>query len=130
MLKYKIRCAGDITILDLDGRITLTDTLWSASGVVLSKVIREQLKDGERKILLNFKGVTYMDSSGIGDLAAALTAVQRQGGELKLVNLTPKLVDLLRITRLNSIFDIRDDENSAIQAFSSEAATVMLLVNE
>ncbi len=132
MLEYKVRCAGDVTILDLDGRITLTDALWSATGVVLSNVIREQLKEGERKILLNCKGVTYMDSSGIGDLAAALTAVQRQGGELKLLNLTPKLVDLLRITRLAAIFDIRDDENSAIQAFSKDlaAATVMLLVNE
>jgi len=122
MLEYKIRSSGDITILDLDGRISLTDELWSASGVVLGKVIRDLLKKGERKILLNLKGVTYADTSGIGELTGALAAVQRQGGELKLVNPSPKVVDLLRITRLDTMFDIRDDENSAIQAFSRIAA--------
>ena len=122
MLEYKIRSTGEVTILDLDGRISLTDALWSASGVVLGKVIRELLTKGERKILLNLKGVTYVDSSGIGELTGALTAVQRQGGELKLVNPSPKVVDLLRITRLDTMFDIRDDENSAIQAFSRIAA--------
>ncbi len=122
MLEYKIRRTGDVSILDLDGRISLEDALWSASGVVLGKVIRELLKKGERKILLNLKGVTFIDSSGIGELTGALTAVQRQGGELKLVNPSPKVVDLLRITRLDTMFDIRDDENSAIQAFSSRLA--------
>ncbi len=122
MLEHKIRRTGDVTILDLDGRISLTDALWSASGVVLGKAIRELVKQGERKILLNLKGVTYIDSSGMGELTGALTAVQRQGGELKLVNPSPKVVDLLKITRLDTIFDIRDDENSAIQAFSSRLA--------
>jgi anti-sigma B factor antagonist len=122
MLEYEIRSTGDVTILDLDGRISLTDALWSASGIVLGQVIRELLKNGERKILLNLKGVTYIDSSGIGELTGALTAVQRQGGELKLVNPNPNVVDLLRITRLNTLFDIKDDENSAIQSFSSRMA--------
>ena len=122
MLEYKIRSTGDVTILDLDGRISLTDALWSASGVVLGKVIRELLKKGERKILLNLKGVTYVDSSGVGELTGALTAVHRQGGELKLVNPSPKVVDLLRITRLDTLFDIRDDEISALQALSHIAA--------
>ncbi len=123
MLEYKIRRTGDVTILDLDGRISLTDALWSASGVVLGKVIRELVKNGERKILLNLKGVTYVDSSGIGELTGALTSVQRQGGELKLVNPSPRVLELLRMTRLDTMFDIRDDENSAIQAFSSRLAT-------
>ncbi len=122
MLEYKIRRSGDVTILDLDGRISLTDALWSASGVVLGKAIRELVKQGERKILLNLKGVTYIDSSGIGELTGALTAVQRQGGQLKLVNPIPMVVDLLKTTRLDTIVDIRDDENSAIQAFSSRLA--------
>ena len=122
MLEYKIRRTGDVTILDLDGRISLTDALWSASGVVLGKVIRELVKNGERKILLNLKGVTYIDSSGVGELTGALTSVQRQGGELKLVSPSPRVIDLLRITRLDTTFDIRDDENSAIQAFSSGLA--------
>jgi len=122
MLEYKIRRTGDVTILDLDGRISLVDALWSASGVVLGKDIRELVKKGERKILLNLKGVTFIDSSGIGELMGALTSVHRQGGELKLVNPTPRVIDLLRITRADTMFDIRDDENSAIQAFSSRLA--------
>jgi len=66
--------------------------------------------------------VTYIDSSGIGELTGALTSVHRQSGELKLVNPSPRVIDLLRITRLDTMFDIRDDENSAIQAFSGRVA--------
>jgi anti-sigma B factor antagonist len=122
MLEHKIRRTGDVTILDLNGRISLTDALWSASGTVIGQVIRELVKNGERKILLNLKDVSYIDSSGVGELTGALTAVQRQGGELKLVNPSPKVIDLLRITRLDTLFDVRDDENSAIQSFSSRIA--------
>ncbi len=122
MLEYKIRRSGDVTILDLEGRISLTDALWSGSGSALGEVIRGLVKNGERKFLLNLTGVTYIDSSGMGELTGSLTAVRRQGGELKLVNPTPKVFDLLRITRLDTIFDIRDDENSAIQALSSRLA--------
>ena len=122
MLEHKIRRTGDVTILDLNGRISLTDALWSASGTVISKVIRELVKNGERKILLNLKGVSYIDSSGIGELTGALTAVRRQGGELKLVNPSPTVVNLLRITRLDTLFDVRDNEESAIQSFSSRMA--------
>jgi len=119
MLDHQIRRAGDVTILDLDGRISLTDALWSATGTVLGQVIRELLKNGERKILLNLVGVNYIDSSGIGELTGALASVQRQGGQLKLLDPTPKVTDLLRITHLDTLFDIWDDENLAIQSFSS-----------
>ncbi|MBZ5512675.1 MAG: STAS domain-containing protein [Acidobacteriia bacterium] len=122
MLEHKIRRTGDVTILDLKGRISLTDALWSASGTVIGQVIRELVKNGERKILLNLKDVSYIDSSGVGELTGALTAVQRQGGELKLVNPSPKVIDLLRITRLDTLFDVRDHEDSAIQSFSSRIA--------
>ncbi len=122
MLEHKIRNVGDVTIIDLSGRISLTDALWSGSGVALGDIIRELVKKGERKIVLNLLGVTYIDSSGIGELTGAYTSVHRQGGELKLVNPTPQVVDLLRITRLDSLFDIRDDENSVIQSFSGRMA--------
>ena len=122
MLEYKIRRSGDVTILDLDGRISLTDALWSASGAVLGKVIRELLKKGERKKLLNLKGETYVHSSGLGELMGARTSAQRQGGELKLLKPTSTVIELLRTTRLDTMFDIRDDEYSAIQAFSRIAA--------
>ena len=122
MLEHKIRRTGDVPILDLKGRISLTDALWSPSGTVIGQVIRELVKNGERKILLNLKDVSYIDSSGVGELTGALTAVQRQGGELKLVNPSPKVIDLLRITRLDTLFDVRDHEDSAIQSFSSRIA--------
>jgi anti-sigma B factor antagonist len=122
MLEHTIRHTGDVTILDLNGRISLTDAAWSGSGVAVGQVIRELVKKGERKIVLNLKGVTYIDSSGIGELTGALTSVQKQGGELKLVNPIPRVTDLLRITRLDALFDVRDDENSAIQSFSSRIA--------
>jgi len=122
MLEHNIRRTGDVTILDLDGRISLTDSLWAASGKALGQVIRELVKNGERKILLNVKNVSYIDSSGIGELMGALTSVQRQGGQLKLMNPNPRIVDLLQITRLNTLFDIKNDENSAVQSFSSRIA--------
>lgn len=122
MLEHKIRRTGDVTILDLNGRISLTDALWSGGGVMLGEVIRELVKKGERKILLNLKDVTYIDSSGIGELTGGLTSVHKQGGELKLLNPSPRVTDLLRITRLDTLFDIREDENSAIQSFSSRIA--------
>ena len=122
MLEHEIRRIGDVTILDLKGRISLTDALWSGSGVVLGNVIRELVKKGERKILLNLKDVTYVDSSGIGELVGALTSVRRQSGELKLVNLSPRIADLLQAAHLHTLFDIRDDESSAVQSFSSRTA--------
>jgi len=116
-MEHNIRRIGDVTILDLDGRISLTDTLWSGSGKALSEVIRGLVKNGERKILLNLVGVTYVDSSGMGELMSALTSVQRQGGQLKLLNLSPRVTDLLRIARLDTLFEIKEEENSAIQSF-------------
>jgi anti-sigma B factor antagonist len=73
---------------------------------------------GQKKILLNLGDVTYIDSSGIGELVSAFTAVRREGGELKLLNLTKKVHDLLQITKLYTVFDIKDDETAAIKAFA------------
>jgi anti-sigma B factor antagonist len=122
MLEHTIHHTADVTVIDLNGRISLRDSLSEGSSVALGEVIRELVKKGERKIVLNLKGVTYIDSSGIGELTGALTSVQKQGGELKLVNPIPRVTDLLRITRLDALFDVRDDENSAIQSFSSRIA--------
>jgi len=119
MLEHKIRRAGDVAIVDLDGRMSLTDTLWAGRGTVLLEVIRDLVNSGERKILLNLAAVTYVDSSGIGDLAGAMASVQNQNGQLKLLNPTPKVTEVLRFTRLDAFLEIKDDENSAIQSFSS-----------
>jgi anti-sigma B factor antagonist len=103
-----------VTILDLSGRITLGE-----GSVVLRDQIRELLAKDQKNILLNLADVTYIDSSGIGELVSAYTAVRNKGGELKLLNLTKKVHDLLQITKLYTVFDIKDDEAAAVAAFAS-----------
>src|SRR5205807_10487790 len=112
-LKSSQRQVDGVTILDLSGRITLGE-----GSVILRDTIREILGKGEKKILLNLGDVTYIDSSGIGELVSAFTAVRKEGGELKLLNLTKKVHDLLQITKLYTVFDVKDDEAAAISAFA------------
>src|SRR5436309_16122796 len=112
-LKSSTRQVDGITVLDLSGRITLGE-----GSVILRDVIREILGKGEKKILLNLGDVTYIDSSGIGELVSAFTAVRKEGGELKLLNLTKKVHDLLQITKLYTVFDVKDDEAAAISSFA------------
>ena len=112
-LKSSSRQVDGVTILDLSGRITLGE-----GSVVLRDTIRELLGKGEKKILLNLGDVTYIDSSGIGELVSAYTAVRKEGGELKLLNLTKKVHDLLQITKLYTVFDVKDDEAAAIAAYA------------
>ena len=86
-----------------------------------STALREKVKSllaaGQKKIVLNMDNVTYIDSSGIGELVSAFTTVRNQGGELKLLNLTKKVHDLLQITKLYTVFDIKDDETAAVGSF-------------
>jgi anti-sigma B factor antagonist len=102
-----------VTIVDMSGRITLGE-----GSVILRDTIRDLVGKGQKKILLNLGDVTYIDSSGIGELVSAFTAVRREGGELKLLNLTKKVHDLLQITKLYTVFDIKDDEAAAIKSFT------------
>jgi anti-sigma B factor antagonist len=101
-----------VTIVDLSGRITLGE-----GSVVLRDTIRDVVAQGNKKILLNLGDVTYIDSSGIGELVSGFTSVRNQGGELKLLNLTKKVHDLLQITKLYTVFDVKDDEAAAIASF-------------
>lgn len=112
-MKASTRQVDGITIVDLSGRITLGE-----GSVVLRDTIKDLLSKGNKKILLNLGDVSYIDSSGIGELVSAFTSVQRQGGELKLLNLTKKVHDLLQITKLYTVFDVKDDEATAVGAFS------------
>jgi anti-sigma B factor antagonist len=112
-MKASTRQVDGITIVDLSGRITLGE-----GSVVLRDTIRDVVSQGNKKILLNLGDVTYIDSSGIGELVSAFTSVRNQGGELKLLNLTKKVHDLLQITKLYTVFDIKDDEATAVGAFS------------
>jgi anti-sigma B factor antagonist len=113
MMKTSTRKVDNVTIVDLSGRITLGE-----GSVVLRDTIRDLISKGDKKILLNLGEVTYIDSSGIGELVSAFTTVRNQGGELKLLNLTKKVHDLLQITKLYTVFDVKDDEATAIQSFT------------
>jgi len=101
-----------VIVIDVSGRITLGEGC-----AQLRELIRDQLSKGNKQILLNLADVTYIDSSGIGELVSAYTAVSNQGGQLKLLNLTKKVHDLLQITKLYTVFDIHDDEAKAIASF-------------
>jgi anti-sigma B factor antagonist len=107
------RQAGDVTILDLNGKVTIGE-----GSVALRSAIRRLLGEGKNKILLNLGSVGYVDSSGIGELVSSFTAVNKEGGTLKLLKLTQKIQDLLAITKLLTVFDVFDDEESALSSFS------------
>jgi anti-sigma B factor antagonist len=111
-MKASTRQVDGVTIVDLSGRITLGE-----GSVVLRDTIRDVVAQGNKKILLNLGDVTYIDSSGIGELVSGFTSVRNQGGELKLLNLTKKVHDLLQITKLYTVFDVKDDEAAAIASF-------------
>jgi len=112
-MKASSRQLDGVTVVDLSGRITLGE-----GSVVLRDTVRDLVSKGKKKILLNLGDVTYIDSSGIGELVSAFTSVRKEGGELKLLNLTKKVHDLLQITKLYTVFDIRDDEAAAVQSFA------------
>ena len=111
-LNIKERRAGDVTIMDLDGEVRIGD-----SATALRSAIRNLVAGGSNKLLLNLAGVRYIDSSGIGELIANYTTVGRSGGQLKLLNLTEKVQDLLVITKLLTVFDVYDDESEALSSF-------------
>jgi anti-sigma B factor antagonist len=111
-MKISSRQVDGVSILDCSGRITLGE-----GSITLRDSVRELLAKGQKQILMNLAEVNYIDSSGIGELVSAFTTVRNQGGELKLLNLTKKVHDLLQITKLYTVFDVKDDEASAIKSF-------------
>jgi len=111
-MKVGSRQVDGVTIVDCSGRITLGE-----GSVILRDMVRELLSKGNKKIVLNLAEVNYIDSSGIGELVSAFTTTKNQGGELELLNLTKKVNDLLQITKLYTVFDVKDDETEAIRAF-------------
>ena len=113
-MKVAIRQVDGITILDLSGRITLGE-----GSIILRDSVHDALDKGSKNILLNLAQISYIDSSGVGELVSAFTSVKNAGGELKLLNLTQKVHDLLQITKLYTVFDIKDDEATAVAAFAA-----------
>jgi anti-sigma B factor antagonist len=111
-VKLTTRQIGDVSVVDVAGRITLGE-----GSSALRDSLRDMVGKGQKKILLNLGEVSYIDSSGIGELVSAFTTVTNGGGQLKLLNLTKRVKDLLQITKLYTVFDVHDSEVSAIRAF-------------
>lgn len=111
-LKIESREVGKVTILDIRGRITLGDEIGQ-----LRSAVRNLIAEGKKKIILNLAHVDYIDSSGVGELVGCFTSVRNAGGELKLLNLSQKVHDVLHVTKLYTVFDIRDDEFNAVKSF-------------
>jgi anti-sigma B factor antagonist len=101
-----------VTIVDINGRITLGDETGQ-----LRDTVRKLLAAGKKKIVLNLADVDYIDSSGVGELVSSFTAVRNAGGELKLLSLTKKVSDVLQVTKLYTVFDIKEDEFTAVKSF-------------
>jgi anti-sigma B factor antagonist len=114
-MQTKVHEINGVIVIDLSGRITLGD-----GSVLLRDQIREELAKGNKQILLNLADVSYMDSSGLGELISAYTSVKNRGGEVKLLKLTRRVRDLMEIVKLYTVFDIYDDEASGIASFTNE----------
>jgi len=107
------RNAGNVTILDLSGRITIGE-----GSVQLREAVRRLLEQGNKNLLIDLGAVDYVDSSGIGELVSCYTTTKNQGGQLKLLNLTKKIKDLLSITKLLTVFESYDNEADAVRSFT------------
>ena len=110
------RQVGDVMILDLKGKITLGE-----GDELLKDKVNSIVSQGRRKIVLNLAEVPYLDSAGLGEVVRAYTTVSRQGGSLKLLNLTKRITDLLSITKLLTVFDTFEAEDEAVRSFSASA---------
>ncbi|MBS1819555.1 MAG: STAS domain-containing protein [Acidobacteria bacterium] len=108
------RTVGDVSILDVKGRITLGE-----GDEILKDKVNTLLNGGRKKIVLNLADVPYVDSAGLGEIVRTYTTVSRQGGSLKLLNLTKRITDLLSITKLLTVFETYESESDAVQSFSS-----------
>jgi len=116
MLNVSERRAGDVTIIDLHGNIIM-----GGGSAGLRDTLLRLIAEGRRKILLNFAGVRYIDSSGIGELLSGSAALGREGGQLKLMKLSEKVEEVLTLTSLLSVFETYDDEAEALDSYSGTA---------
>ena len=115
-MQIEERAVGDVVVLDLKGKITLGE-----GDELLKDKVNSLVNQGHKKIILNLADVPYIDSAGLGEVVRTYTTVSRQGGSLKLLNLTKRITDLLSITKLLTVFETFDSENEAVQSFSASA---------
>ena len=112
-VKLNTRQVGDVSVVDVAGRITLGE-----GSSALRDALREMIGKNQKKILLNLGEVNYIDSSGIGELVSGFTTVTNSGGQLKLLNLNKRVKDLLQITKLYTVFEVFENEADAVRSFS------------
>ena len=120
-MKTESRQIRGVAILDLSGRIVLGD-----GSAALRDAIRDLAARGQKLILLNLADINYIDSSGLGELVASFASIRRQGGHLKLLELTRRVHDLMQVTKLYTVFDIYNSESEAIDSFAKEAAAPLI----
>ena len=113
-MQIEERSAGDVVVLDLKGKMTLGE-----GDELLKDKINSLVHQGRRKVVLNLEGVPYIDSAGLGEIVRTYTTISRQGGSMKLLNLTKRITDLLSITKLLTVFETYDNEADAVRSFSS-----------
>ena len=115
-MQIEERMVSDVVLLDLKGKITLGE-----GDELLKDKVNSLVNQGHKKIVLNLADVPYIDSAGLGEVVRTYTTVSRQGGSLKLLNLTKRITDLLSITKLLTVFETFDSENEAVRSFSASA---------
>jgi anti-sigma B factor antagonist len=112
-MKSEIRDRGNVRIIELSGKITI-----GSGDVKIRELIDQSIADGKKNILLDLAGVSTIDSSGIGEMVACYTTVTKNGGQLRLLRLSPKINDILQVTQLITVFDVFDDEVEAVASFT------------
>ena len=112
-MQIEERPNGDVIILDLKGKLTIGE-----GDELLKDKINSLIQQGQKKLVMNLEGVPYVDSAGLGQIVVAYTTVTKQGGSLKLLNLTERIENLLTITKLLTVFDVFKTEQEALQSFS------------
>jgi len=117
--KANIRQVGDVAIVDLRGRITLGD----GAGIV-RETVKDILREGQKRLVLNLGDVSYIDSSGLGELVSAYATGANQGAQIKLLNVQKRVQDLIQLTKLYTVFESFTDEAAAVQSFGAKTASV------
>jgi anti-sigma B factor antagonist len=115
-LKIEKRQVGDVTILDMSGKLRIGEI-----GPVFCSTIHDLVEEGRRKIILNLQGITHIDSTGLGELIASYNTLDKNGGRVKLLALTQKVRELMILTKLLTVFDIYEREQKALDSFQSMA---------
>jgi anti-sigma B factor antagonist len=114
-LQYRTTKVGVVVVLTLNGRLLLGEDC-----AVLHEAIRQHLADDSSKLVLNLTDVSYVDSAGLGELVSGAVAARKKGGDMKLSNMSKRLTDLMRVTHLYKVFDVKDDEQAAVAAFAQK----------